>query len=322
GRYGGDEFLIVQPHSAPGDARELASELLEAAREATVMVSRQAIPISLSVGIAAFPEHGISRNDLIATAYAAMYQVKQLGGGEFSLEGRVTRSLEASSFGALSGLVRAVDRKDRFTKVHSELVRETAVRFCQDLGLSADQIEALEIAGELHDIGKIAVPDAVLCKPGHLSDDDRQMMQQHVIFSELMVKGVPHLPLVLEAIANHHERWDGDGYPFRKRGASIPLLGRIMALADAYSAMVHDRPYRKGRHVEAVIAELRAGAGTQFDPEFVEPYIVTVRALALEQVFLTEAGLLPADELTPPLAGVPVQTARRPASNELAVPSD
>jgi HD-GYP domain-containing protein (c-di-GMP phosphodiesterase class II) len=113
-----------------------------------------------------------------------------------------------------------VDRKDRYTKVHSDLVCETAVRFGQDLGLPPDQIEALEIPGQRYDVGKIAVPDAVLRKPGYLSENDRHIMQQHVLFRELMLKGVPNLPLMLEAIAHHHERWDGTGYPYAS-GESI-----------------------------------------------------------------------------------------------------
>jgi len=214
-----------------------------------------------------------------------------------------------------------VDQKYRYTKVHSDLVCETAVRFGQDLGLPPDQIEALEIPGQLYDVGKIAVPDAVLRKPGYLSENDRHIMQQHVVFSELMVKGVPNLPLMLGAIVHHHERWDGTGYPYRKRGVDIPLLGRIMALADAYSAMVHDRPYRKGRNVDAIINELRAGAGTQFDPELVEQYIATVRLLAFDQVFLGVAGLLPDADSPSPSSSAPDHMLSRSTSPVLAFTS-
>ena len=116
-------------------------------------------------------------------------------------------------FGALSGLVRAVDRKDRYTKDHSDLVAEYAVRFGKYLELSADQLDALDVAGQLHDVGKIAVPDSVLRKPGRLAPEEEAMIRQHVVFSEMIIKGIPNLELVQEAVANHHERWDGLRYP-------------------------------------------------------------------------------------------------------------
>lgn len=205
-----------------------------------------------------------------------MYAAKDLGDGQVGGASQATRSLEVTTFGALCGLVRAVGRKDRYTKIHSDLVRDLAVRFGHALGLPQLQLEALDIAGQLHDVGKIAVPDAVLRKPGHLTPEEEAAMRQHVVFGELMIKGVPQLDDVLAAVAHHHERWDGGGYPYGKSGPEIPLLGRILALADAFAAMTHDRPYRKGRSIDQAITELRAGAGTQFDPALVEPFISTV----------------------------------------------
>jgi HD-GYP domain-containing protein (c-di-GMP phosphodiesterase class II) len=257
--------------------------LLQRISATTVVADGMDLPIRCSVGAATFPHDGQSRQDLIGRADAAMYAAKDLGGGAIGAVGQSTRTLEPTAFGALSGLVRAVDRKDRYTKDHSDKVRDYAVACGRRLGLPPSKIAALDIAGQLHDVGKIAVPDLILRKPGQLDPEEEATMRQHVIFGELMIKGVPHLDDVLAGVAHHHERWDGGGYPYGKSGSEIPLLGRILALADAYAAMTHDRPYRKGRSPQQAIDELRAGAGMQFDPDLVEPFIAAVAPEASER---------------------------------------
>jgi diguanylate cyclase (GGDEF)-like protein len=275
-RYGGDEFLLILPGASASVATAIGERLLKRISGTTVGTGVLDLPIRCSLGAATFPQDGRTRQDLIGRADSAMYAAKDLGGGAIGEAGKGTRTLEPTAFGALSGLVRAVDRKDRYTKDHSDMVRDFAVVFGKALGLPKDQIEALDIAGQLHDVGKIAVPDLILRKPGQLDIEEEATMRQHVVFGELMIKGVPHLDDVLAGVAHHHERWDGGGYPYGKSGPEIPLLGRILALADAYAAMTHDRPYRKGRSRQQAIVELRAGAGTQFDPELVEPFIAAV----------------------------------------------
>jgi diguanylate cyclase (GGDEF)-like protein len=275
-RYGGDEFLLILPGTTRELASHVAERLLRKMDGTTVHVSKMNLPIRVSVGVATFPQDASNRQELIAYGDAAMYSAKECGGGQLGTIEKRTRSLETSVFGALSGLVRAVDRKDRYTKDHSDIVAEYATRFGRYLNLSEDEIDALDIAGQLHDIGKIAVPDSVLRKPGRLSTDEQALIRQHVEFSEMIIKGIPNLELVRAAVAYHHERWDGTGYPYRKAGEDIPLLGRILTLADALAAMTHDRPYRKGRSREEALAEIRASAGTQFDPGLVEDFISAV----------------------------------------------
>jgi diguanylate cyclase (GGDEF)-like protein len=275
-RYGGDEFLLILPGATATAAATIGERLLQRISGTTVVADGLDLPIRCSVGAATFPHDGRSRQDLIGRADAAMYAAKDLGGGSIGEAGKGTRTLEPTAFGALSGLVRAVDRKDRYTKDHSDMVRDYAVVFGRALGLPLEKIEALDVAGQLHDVGKIAVPDLILRKPGQLDPDEEATMRQHVVFGELMIKGVPYLDDVLAGVAHHHERWDGGGYPYGKSGPEIPLLGRILALADAYAAMTHDRPYRKGRSRQQAVAELRSGAGTQFDPDLVEPFIAAV----------------------------------------------
>jgi HD-GYP domain-containing protein (c-di-GMP phosphodiesterase class II) len=135
--------------------------------------------------------------------------------------------------------------------------------------------ECLRIGGLLHDVGKIGVPDDILKKPGALTDEEMRIMRDHVVLSNLIVHGVPNLQDVSDAVYAHHERWDGKGYPRGLKGDEIPLPGRIMALVDAYSAMILDRPYR-GVRSPAAVAEVRKSAGSQFDPSLVEPFLSVV----------------------------------------------
>lgn len=276
-RHGGDEFMMILPGATGTVATEIGERVLQRL-SGTVIVTDggMELPIRCSVGAATYPHEGRTRQDLIGRADAAMYAAKDLGGGSLGAVGMGTRTLEPTPFGALSGLVRAVDRKDRYTKDHSDMVREYAVACGRALGLPPEKIAALDIAGQLHDVGKIAVPDLILRKPGQLDPEEEATMRQHVVFGELMIKGVPYLEDVLAGVAHHHERWDGGGYPYGKGGPEIPLVGRILAIADAFAAMTHDRPYRKGRSREQAVEQLRAGAGTQFDPELVEPFIAAV----------------------------------------------
>ncbi|MGH2557559.1 MAG: diguanylate cyclase [Thermomicrobiales bacterium] len=278
-RYGGDEFLLVLPGADTAEARMVARRVIGRIEKASIRIDQLRLPLGLSVGIAAFPEDGRTRQSLITHADAAMYSAKHAGGGRVGVAGEIDGSTEVTPYGALLELVRAIDRKDRYTWTHVERVTDLALRFGQQMGLSPDQLDALEIAGRLHDVGKIAVPDAILRKPGVLSPEEEASLRQHVVFSTLMVQGVPHQTAVLAAIAHHHERWDGQGYPASVAGAEIPLLGRILALADAFVAMTNDRPYRKGRSFTGATAELRRHAGTQFDPDLVEPFIAMVNSI-------------------------------------------
>jgi len=270
-RYGGDEFLVILPGldkigvAAVGDdiSARLGIAEFKSAED-------QVVPIRMSVGVATFPDDTDSASKLFAIADSAMYTAKQ----KKLTHGRPSVMTTAdTTFGVLDSLVQAIDAKDSYTKVHCDIVAEYAVKLAQRLDLSAESQRALRIAGLLHDIGKLAVPDEVLKKPAPLTQDEYEVMQRHVAIGEVLIREVPELKEVIQAVAAHHERFDGTGYPRGIKGDDIPLIGRIIALADAYSAMCLDRPYRKGMSQDRVLKELVAGAGVQFDPAITQVFV-------------------------------------------------
>lgn len=283
-RHGGDEFLILLPNTGVSQSKALAKSLLAAGANAGFEIGAYQVPYLFSIGSATAPHDGWTRDHLMRQADHAMYDAKEHGGGQLGHSREEMIELPLSTFSALEGLVQAVDRKDHYTRVHSDRVTAVAVRFATWLERSEEEIEALYIAGQLHDVGKIAVPDAVLRRPGRLTTDELMLLRQHVTFSELMVKDVPHLELVLSAISAHHERWAGDGYPRRLAGEDIPEIGRILAIADAFSAMTQDRPYLKARAFDKAIAEIRLHSGTQFDPNLADAFLQFAGAAELEIV--------------------------------------
>jgi len=143
------------------------------------------------------------------------------------------------------------------------------------LGLDEATRRTVGVAALLHDVGKIGVPDQVLRKPGRLSDADFGAIRQHPLMGAIIVGAVPGLEDTLDAVRHHHERWDGGGYPGGLRGEETPLLARLMAVADAYSAMTTDRPYRKGMGAPKARRILEAGAGTQWDPACIAAFLST-----------------------------------------------
>jgi diguanylate cyclase (GGDEF)-like protein/PAS domain S-box-containing protein len=268
-RFGGDEFALLLPGATEADAQAMAGTLCAAA----MMVGyhppgyETPIPFSLSLGIACFPEDAVTRTALLELADARL-RISKSGGEADSHASSIRRSLARSvgGFTMLDALVTAVDNKDRYTRRHSEDVMHYSLEIASALGLDAEAQRVIEIAALLHDVGKIGVPDAILRKPGRLSADDFEAIKQHPMMGSVIVGAVPGFEETLDAVRHHHERWDGSGYPFGLRGDQTPLSARLMAVADAFSAMTTDRPYRKGMDPQKALEILENGAGTQWDP--------------------------------------------------------
>lgn len=176
---------------------------------------------------------------------------------------------QAMFLGSLRALTSAIDAKDRYTCGHSERVAMLARRIAQAAGLSGPQAERVHICGLLHDVGKIGVPEAVLCKPGRLNDEEFALIKQHPAIGHRILKDIPMLEDVLPGVLHHHERFDGRGYPSGLAGQQIPLIARIIALADTFDAMSSTRSYRPAMPRERVLAEITREAGSQLDPELV-----------------------------------------------------
>jgi len=162
---------------------------------------------------------------------------------------------------------RLLDERDHYTAVHSEQVAELAVRIAAEMELPQNEIENVAVAARVHDIGKIAVPDAILLKPGPLSDEEWATMKRHPVVSAELIEGLEIYDAVVDAVRHEHERWDGSGYPDGLVGEEIPLMARIIAAADIYNALTTDRPYRKAFNPDQTIAILREMRGTDLDPE-------------------------------------------------------
>ena len=280
GRYGPDEFLVI----ATGDAAADLEARVEAAREALRGVGVQfeeseRLPITVSTGVCRFPEDGPSVTELLASAVAVLQDAKS-GGGDRVVVARADL-LEAgtiTSFDVFQGLVIAIDSKDRYTKRHSEDVARYGVFLGRLLGLDDEQLEAIQVAGLLHDVGKIGVPDAVLRKPGRLTAEEYEAVKQHVALGDLIVRDLPDIEAVRAGIRHHHERWDGRGYLHALAADDIPLIARVLAVGDAFSAMTTTRPYRKALDVREALTRLGDAAGTQLDEQLVGTFIRGHRA--------------------------------------------
>jgi HD-GYP domain-containing protein (c-di-GMP phosphodiesterase class II) len=174
---------------------------------------------------------------------------------------------------ALFGLAEAIEAKDPYTKGHCGRVAAYSLVLAKEAGYPADGLETLEFGAFLHDIGKIGIKDAVLLKPGPLDDAEWTHMREHPVKGYEIASKIEMLRPIMPAVRNHHERWDGSGYPDKMVGADIPLVGRIVAIADAYDAMATDRPYKKALPLEECEAVLRKSAGKMYDPDLIEVFV-------------------------------------------------
>jgi len=322
-RYGGDEFAILMPETKTEQAEILAERLRAALETDPVMAAHQ---VTGSFGIATFPVHGPTQEEILRVADSGMYLAKHQKGnlvrvaslapqsGQADLEQqlleaylgvavkrmfstgpeafnqylhrfeRVMQGAEGESpslLDTVTALAFAIDAKDHYTQGHSQSVSRLAAQIARHMGLSDAEVEEVRLAGILHDIGKIGVPESVLHKPGLLTQEEYEVMKSHAALGEkilepLKVKAIAH---IRRMVRHHHEHFDGRGYPDRLQGDQIPIGARLLSVADCFDTMVSDRAYKKGRTVDDAVAELRRCCGTQFDPSLVKAFVQSLETL-------------------------------------------
>jgi putative nucleotidyltransferase with HDIG domain len=175
--------------------------------------------------------------------------------------------------GIVATLIEAIEAKDRFNRGHSRRVADLAVRFARHLGLSEREIELLETAAQLHDIGKVGIPDDILNKNGRLTDEEFEVIKSHPVLGEQILMPLDFLAEARPIVRHHHERWDGRGYPDGLGNDEIPRHAALLSVVDAYDALTSDRPYRRGLPPQKAVAILEEGAGTQWDPDLVQRFV-------------------------------------------------
>jgi diguanylate cyclase (GGDEF)-like protein/putative nucleotidyltransferase with HDIG domain len=326
-RYGGDEFVILMPETSVEQAHQLASKLRGWVASDPLLRDKN---ITASFGIAAFPVHGSTPQELIQVADSSMYLSKHQGGNAVSsaeqgdpnetrrwkkdvLEAylgvtlkrqfstgpeafdeiyrrleQFTRSLaqEGEELGqkmhpamieTVTSLALAIDSKHHYTQGHSQKVSAYAVVIAQALGMNEEQVEEIRLAGLLHDIGKVGIPEAILNKTGPLNASEWETMKTHTELGEKILEPLEAMTTIGKMVRHHHEFYDSSGYPDRLGGEKIPYGARIIAIADAYDTITSERTYKKSRVPEDAFSELERCAGNQFDPEIVRVFVEAMR---------------------------------------------
>jgi diguanylate cyclase (GGDEF)-like protein len=282
GRYGPDELLVVAP------AGSVASmiDVLERLRSMLVDHSLQfdaseRLPLTVSAGVCLYPDHADSVTALLTAMAMTLQEAKASGGDAVRVAGQASANpAETRTFDVFQGLIFAVDTKDRYTKQHSEDVARYGVFLARRLGLHEELVETIRVAGLLHDVGKIGIPDGILRKPGKLTAEEYGIVKQHVALGDLIVRDLPDVEVIRAGVRHHHERWDGDGYLDHLLGEEIPLVARILAVGDAFSAMTTTRPYRKALPVKEALRRLEDAAGTQLEERLVVLFVNGLETMA------------------------------------------
>ena len=264
GRHAGDEFVLTIKNVDPAFIAEAIRSRVESE-----------LAITVSVGYCSLSPALHSAELLLLAAKMAVNQAKAGGRNRIRMfhgfdegisEQELKSFLQQGSYSAVRALAEAVDAKDAYTRGHSARVAFYAKELAKLQGYDSGFIDLVFVTGTLHDVGKIGVPDVALKKEGKLTDEEFEMIKLHPELGEKIVGQIPQLHDTLEGIRNHHERWDGRGYPDKLAGENIPLIARILAVADTFDAMTSDRPYRKGLDIRIAQAEIEKCAGQQFDP--------------------------------------------------------
>jgi diguanylate cyclase (GGDEF)-like protein/putative nucleotidyltransferase with HDIG domain len=281
GRWGGEEFVAILPDTDPLEALNLA-EGDRKRIERHVLAGNGEIHVTCSLGVASYPQDGSEREDLIMGADNAMYAAKRLGRNQTraaheplvqtmsALEPTPATAEKEEMLVVVDAFLALLEARDPGTSQHVRRVATLALKLALALGLSGSEAHLVSLGGLLHDLGKVAVPDAILGKHAQLDKAEREAMIQHPLTGAALLQPIPVLRDVAPIVRAHHEQMDGSGYPDGLQGEEIPLGARIVAVADAYDAMTNERVYHSALPSAEALRILQRGAGSQFDPRVVE----------------------------------------------------
>ncbi|HVB59757.1 MAG TPA: diguanylate cyclase [Ktedonobacteraceae bacterium] len=323
GRFGGEEFLVLLPETGEQEARDVAERLRSAVTASPLATSGVAggIAVTVSIGVASYPADGDTMSDVQEQADQAMYWAKRLGRNQVrtateaghanrdaELKAVTAQALERLDQASLDGrdpesqgrveqlfliysLMTALDWREPGMSEHAHEVSDLVAAMARSLHFDKKRTWQATTAAFLHDIGKIAIPDRLLQQPRRLfTPQEWRLLQQHAELGADIVEASPWLRDLAPAIRHHHERWDGAGVPDGLAGEAIPLEARLIAVAEAYHAMISERPYQAARPVYEALAELERGAGTQFDPALVPLFREVLKSLEHERSLPLDEG--------------------------------
>jgi diguanylate cyclase (GGDEF)-like protein len=284
-RYGGEEFSIIMPNTTPQRANSFMNELRKKTND-TYFEGVESLPygcLSFSAGIAECEKETYNISELLNKADQAMYAAKDQGKNLVQIfnqysEYSVQRSLSLEKeLEEAEQQLRIFLSKDVYTYRHSKRVYQYAVNFSRMVSLSDYERKTLILGALIHDIGKIEIPRDLLQKKGKLEPHEWEIMKKHVTWGKEIISVNKSLEDLIPLVELHHERYDGNGYPYGLKGKSIPKLARILCVIDSFDAMTTERPYQKTKTFSEAFIELRACSGKQFDPQFIEPFIAMIK---------------------------------------------
>lgn len=297
GRYGGEEFMLILPGTTPEDAYPLAEKLRGLVMSTPLRLANgEALRLTISIGISGGVGGHLRPERLTSDADAAMYSAKSLGRNQVytfksvdddTVIPRAPVSAEGRRKAAAIGKWANATATDALASVlawqphhrgrPSDMIAGLATRVAREIGLPDEEIERIRIASLLHDLGKLAIPHEILDKTTELTEWEWQGIAEHPRIGQMILEQATALREAVPIVLHHHERYNGHGYPHGLKGREIPLGARVVAVADAYHAMVHDRPYQSARSHDEALAELERHSGTQFDPEVVRIFCLLYR---------------------------------------------
>jgi diguanylate cyclase (GGDEF)-like protein len=302
GRYGGDEFCAILPDTDVDAAWRFAGRLVaEVSRRPFDVEDGRSIPIDLSIGVAVYPDDAERREELIRAADESLY-VKKRAAVHASVDPPETTGLLLGNVDPFNGLIAAIANSGLYARAHMLQCNHLAAAFAQAAGLDETDRDTLLQAAALLDLGQLAVPRAILNKPGRLTEGEYELVKTHTELGANILRLMAGCEPVSEAVRHHHERFDGHGYPDGLAGQQIPLAARILTIIDSYVALTHDRPHRRAVSSDAAIDEIRQCAGTLYDPTIVKIFAKVVEKMKSDQAngeqpnYASKSG--PKNELT------------------------